>query len=242
MYKKTSKGIFWLFLTLLIFISPVKPVHAAQGDKCSNMIFIWTDNKILKAVTLMTFEENSGRVDILSIPVFTHINNCKESSIEDLYQKEGLSPLIKKVESSLGITMNGYMTFDQQVLMQASALIGPFKVNNQSLSMIEAFEATRNDARCDDQDIIRALAKRVTEPICLVRIPQLMWIFTTQVETNLNPRLYLQVYRVVHKNGSTILTKKALPGKDYYLQGKKYRYVEPLTWKTILPHLTSKHT
>ncbi|AEF94824.1 hypothetical protein Desca_1983 [Desulfotomaculum nigrificans CO-1-SRB] len=217
------------------------PVEAAQSktDK-TNIICIWTDKQKLKALTIMTFDSISGKVGILSVPLFTHLDiNGHQTTIEALWNREGRAGVSRRLAELLEITIDGQITFDQPVIEQASGVIGPFEVKGHRSTLLQAFEDTRTERRKDDQDVLRAIAANIISPGGLTKVPKLLWLFTTQVDTNIHPELMLQIYRVMDHQGPTILTKKALRGRDYYQDGYRYRYVEPATWKSIMHEISA---
>ncbi|MEG6521207.1 LCP family protein [Desulfotomaculum sp. 1211_IL3151] len=204
---------------------------------------IWTEKQNLKALTLMTFDASNGKINILSLPIFASLQvaneNNKQVTIGQVWYQEGRDGLKERLESALGIRINGFISFDQQVVAEASRLVGTFHVNDRNTTLLRAFEDTRTERRQDDQDVLRAMAATIISPGGLKKVPQLLWIFTKDVSTDIHPNVMLKLYRVISHQGPTILTKNALYGKDYYLDGCRYRYVEPTTWKNILNEISA---
>ncbi|RYD04982.1 hypothetical protein N752_11500 [Desulforamulus aquiferis] len=201
---------------------------------------IWTNGKEIKALTIMCFDSVTSRVGILTIPVFTTIEHRgKSTTIGLLWEKHGRIVLKDNLERLLGVQIDGQITFDQPVVEKASSIVGTVDVKGNHTTLLQAFEDTRTERRKDDQDVVRAMASSIISPNGIKKVPQLLWLFSTQVDTDIRPELMLKIYRVVNHRGPTILTKKALRGKDYYQDGLRYRYVEPATWKSIMGEVST---
>lgn len=223
-------------------LTPVGLLEAApKKQNKSHIMCIWTENQNLKALTLMTFDSSNGKINILSLPVFASLQvaNNKHSTIGLVWYQEGRAGLKKRLENALDIKINGFIAFDQEVVAEASQLVGTFQVNGRDTTLLRAFEDTRAERRKDDQDVLRAMAATIISPSGLKMVPQLLWIFTKDVKTDIHPNVMLKLYRLISHQGPTILTKNALYGQDYYLDGCKYRYVEPATWKNILKEISA---
>ncbi|GAB6182224.1 hypothetical protein JCM14036_35430 [Desulfotomaculum defluvii] len=233
---------FSLLVIFAIVFIPARSLEAAYDKQhTSHILCIWTERQRLKALTLMTFDSNNGNINILSLPIFASLQGTgnEQSTIGLVWNQEGRDGLRKRLENALGIKINGFIAFDQQVVEQASQLIGTFNVNGRDTTVLCAFEDTRTERRKDDQDVLRAMASTIISPNGIKKVPQLLWIFTTEVNSDIPPNMMLKLYRVISHQGPTILTKKALYGKDYYLDGYRYRYVEPATWKNIINEISA---
>lgn len=235
-----------LYFTIIVFVlllvnTPVRPLEAADNQKSSsNIMCVWTNGEEIKALTIMSFDAVTSRVGILTIPVFTTTEHRgKSTTIGLLWKEQGRVNLKENLEKKLKTRIDGQISFDQPVVEKASSIIGPIDVKGDCTTLLQAFEDTRTERRKDDQDVVRAMAANIISPVGLKKVPHLLWIFTTQVDTDIRPELMLKIYRVVSHKGPTILTKKALQGKDYYQDGVRYRYVEPTTWKSIMAELST---
>lgn len=228
-------------IAILLLLTPVYKLEAAPVKKNkTNILCIWTDRQNLKAVTLMIFDSPTGRIGILSVPVFAHLETeGKQTTIGKVWVQEGRDGLKRRLENALQIQIDGHITFDQPVIEKASTLIGSVDVKGRETTLLQAFEDTRTERRKDDQDVLRAMAANIISPGGIQKVPRLLWLFTTQVNSDIQPELMLRIYKVVSHEGPTILTKKALQGKDYYQDGCRYRYVEPTTWKNIMNEISA---
>ena len=227
-----------LLLGLFIFL-PAVAADAAPKDK-TNIICFWVDGSKIKAVTLLRFDSGNGKVGVLSVPLYPNVEvDGQLSTIETLWNKGGKKPLINRLETLMRIKIHGELTFDQPVLEKASALIGTFHLKGRALTMAQAFEETRMELRRDDEAVLRAMAANIISPGDLHNIPRLLWLFTTQVESNISPDLMVGIYKVVCHRGPAIVTKRSLQGRDYYHGGSRYRYVDPDTWKNIMSEISA---
>ncbi|AQS58616.1 hypothetical protein B0537_05645 [Desulforamulus ferrireducens] len=231
--------LFSLFLSLLL-CHPYPGETANLHQNKTNILCIWTDGNHLKAVTIMSIDAATGKIGILSVPVFAHLDGQgSQTTVGLVWKKEGRVGLTKRLETALQIKINGHISFDQPVIEKASQLVGAVNLNGSKITILQAFEDTRMDRRKDDQAILRAIAADIISPAGIKKVPKLLWIFTSEVHTDIRPEVMLGIYRVLSHDGPTILTKKALRGKDYYRDGLRYRYVEPATWKNIMNELSA---
>lgn len=244
--KRTSisKGYQWcLWLLLLLFILPLSAVEAAPSKEkkdITNVLCIWTDREHLKAITIMSFDSDNGRIGILSIPIFAHLEpKSTEPTVAQVWYQAGREGLKKRLESVLQIKIHSHISFDQPIIERASQLVGTIDVKNRETTILQAFEDTRLERRKDDQDVLRAMAANIISPSGIGKVPRLLWIFTTQVDSDLQPDMMVKLYKVIRHQGPTILTKKGLQGKDYYEKGCRYRLVEPTTWKNAINEITA---
>lgn len=225
-----------VLIFILLLLIPTSMLEATEKEaKTTHVMCIWTEQEVLKALTIMAFDSGTGKVGILSVPVFTHLEIAgQRTTVGLVWNQEGRTGLKKRLEKALNINIDGHITFDQPIIEKASYVLGSVNVKGSSTTLLQAFEDTRTERRKDDQDVIRAMAANIVSPCGLKKVPQLLWLFTSQVDTDIRPELMLNIYRVISHQGPTILTKKALKGKDYYHGGSRFRYVEPNTWKNIM--------
>ncbi|WP_238456783.1 hypothetical protein [Desulforamulus aeronauticus] len=189
----------------------------------------------------MSIDSATGKIGILSVPIFAHLEGVgpQQATVELVWNREGRTGLTKRLESALRTRIDGHISFDQPVIERASNLIGAIELEGTQITILQAFEDTRLEKRKNDQDILRTMAATIVSPSGIKKIPRLLWIFTSEVNTDIRPDLMLGIYRAISHEGPTILTKKALRGKDYYRDGYRYRYVEPITWKNIMSELSA---
>ncbi|GAB6157027.1 hypothetical protein JCM39194_02270 [Desulfotomaculum varum] len=229
-----------LLTFIILFAAFPLPAAAGQQHNNANILCIWTDGHNLKAVTLLIFNPFYGRIGILSVPVFARLELAdKPRTVANVWSSEGKKGLQEKLEQALHIKIDGHITFDQPVIEKASNLVGNINIQGQTTTLLQAFEETRLERRKDDQEVIRALAASIISPVGIKKVPGLLWLFTTQVDSNIHPELMLAIYQVVRRDGPTTLTKRALQGHDYYHNGHRYRYVKPQTWQNIINELSA---
>ena len=230
-----------ILLVLLLSLSYFSPSEAAKPKQnITNVLCIWTDKQHLKAVTIMSVSSDTGKIGILSVPVFAHLgSDVRESTVAAMWYQEGRKGLTHRLEKALQIEIHSHITFDQPVIEKASQLVGNIDVTGGQTTILQAFEDTRLERRKDDQDVLRAMAANIISPSGIRKVSRLLWIFSTQVDSDIHPELMLKIYKVISHEGPTILTKKALRGRDYYQNGCRYRYVEPNTWKNIMNEISA---
>lgn len=236
-----SKYLWIVLLVLSITLSPFSLSAAAlEKQQVTNVLCIWTDKQSLKAVTIMSVSGDNGKIGILSVPIFAHLGSSpRKTTVAQVWYQEGREGLRNRLENALQIEIESHIIFDQPVIEKVSQVVGAIQIKGGQTTILQAFEDTRLERRKDDQDVIRAMAANIISPSGLNKVPSLLWIFSTQVDSDIHPELMLKIYRVISHEGPTILTKKALRGKDYYLNGCRYRYVEPTTWKNIMNEISA---
>ncbi len=237
--------------TLVLFLNTAATACAEQGQAhkfqnkqnftahTENVLIFWTDGPKLKAVTLMAITPRKKPVGIVSIPINTRIHDIRGAkTLEELYHKTGREGTTAYLEKRFGIPINHYVDISQATLTRTSEALGPVVMAGKQTSLLEVFEGTYTSQRMDLQAEIRALAARLIEPAVLIKLPRLLWIFTSGVETNLGMGHILTLYQALQGNGPEILRKQALPGRDYFVGPAKYREVAPDAWNRVLREVT----
>lgn len=204
-----------------------------------NVMLFWTDGPKLKALTVTSINKTSKKGGIIAIPLFTKMkHNNSFTTIGDLFKAEGKTKVIEIAEKYLDVTIQSYVLMDQTAFEKISKILGPVELNDEVIPVTEAFEQTRSGQRRDDQEVVRAVAQRIFKPDMLVKLPQMIWILSKEVKTNLGPDEILTIYRLTKNTDTGKMRKVALPGRTYFLDGKKYRDVPDHVWKNILWELT----
>ncbi len=230
---------FILIFTLVIHIWPF-PVLAGQ-DLNGNILIFWTEKDSLKAVTLMCMQGPRDPMGLVAIPVYIRISQGDASfTIADAYGRLGRQGLSDRLEDLFKVPIGSYLAVDQSTLDKASNIIGPVVMEGKVTTMTDIFEGTYTDGEIEPQSEIRHLAARLVEPKVLVKAPQLAWILSSEVKTNLGYKNVWGIYRVVEQQGPEILHKKALTGRDYFVDNRKYREVPPEAWKTVLSDVKTR--
>ena len=228
---------FFLIFTLLFNLVP-SPAFAEQ-DTRENILIFWTERNCLKAVTLMCVQGPREPVGIVAIPVYIRIGEGEDSqTIAEAYGMLGRSGITAQLEELFKIPIGGYLAMDQSTLNKASDIVGPVVIAGKVATMAEVFEGTYINSEIEPQSEIRGLAAGLSEPRVLVKVPQLIWILTSEVSTNLDCKNIWSIYQAVQEQGPDILCKKALTGQDYYVGGCKYRDVPPEVWVSVLKDVT----
>lgn len=228
------------FVLVFIFVAVIWPFHAFAEQKASgNILIFWTEQGSLKAATLMCIQGPRDPVGLVAIPVYTRINlGDGNFTIAEVYGRLGRQGLTARLEELFRTPIGGFLAVDQSTLDKASTIIGPIVMAGKSTTMTDVFEGTYTDGEIEPQSEIRCLAACLVERRVLVKAPQLVWILSSEVKTNLGYKNIWSVYRAVEEQGPGILHKKALTGRDYYVDNCKYRDVSPETWVSTLNDVT----
>ncbi|SHJ33835.1 LCP family protein [Desulfofundulus thermosubterraneus] len=248
----SSRKLLWytLLAVFIVFIFSNPKACAQQqpgklGNKqnltaaTENVLIFWTDGPKLKAVTLMAITPRKKPVGIVSIPINTRIHEIRGVvTLEELYHHTGREGTTAYLEKRFGIPINHYVDISQATLTRTSEALGPVEMAGKQTSLLEVFEGTYTNQRMDLQTEIRTLAARLIEPAVLIKLPRLLWIFTSGVETNLGMGSILALYQALQGNGPEILRKQALPGRDYFVGPTRYREVSPDAWNRVLREVT----
>ncbi|MCL6560379.1 MAG: hypothetical protein K6U74_16610 [Firmicutes bacterium] len=230
-----------LIAVLFLFVL-IGDERASAGENGSedNILIFWSEGDGLKAVTLMCVRGPDKPVGIVAIPVFIRLNcgklNCTISEAYGILGRQGVTQCLEQL---FKIPIGGYLVIDQRTLDKVSLIIGPVVMNGKVTTMTDVFEGTYTDGEIEPQMEIRSLAARLVEPRVIVKVPQLVWVLSSEVKTNVSGRIMLSIYRSVEKRGPDILNKKALPGRDYFVDNRKHRDVPSEEWVMVLKSVVS---
>lgn len=230
----------WLFLFAALFLYFLAAPAARAGPPVhpQNTVILWTDSSGLKAVSLVSLRPGQKPIGIVAIPVTTKVEGGAPETLAGLYQRAGRQGLTGYLEKRFHAPIKTYFCIDQRALFLASELIGPITMLGKKTTLLDVFEGSYTEQWVDLQVEIRALAKAILEPEVLVKIPSLVWLFTTNVETNLSPAHFFAFYQALRGGGPDTLRKEALPGQDYVTGGGKYREVAPEAWTRVLQNVS----
>lgn len=229
-----------LCFIFLVFLLMYNPIYAFGNQKDNgNILIFWTERGSLKAVTLMCVRGPRSPVGIVGIPV--HIRISKDGAnptIAETYGRQGMQGLTAALEEMFRADIGSYLAVDQSTLDKVSNIIGPVIMENRVTTMSDVFEGTYTENEIEPQSEIRRLAAQLVTPQVLIKLPQMVRIFCSEVKTNLGFSNILNIYRAVELQGPDILRKKALTGRDYYINNCKYRDVPQETWVKALNEVT----
>jgi len=238
----TGRIRYWLVLVLSLWLlfNPRLATAFTRPDPGGNILVFWTEGERLKAVTLMCVQGPRQPVGIVAIPVHIRINPGEGGgcTVTEAYGRLGRQGLTARLEELFKMPIGGYLAVDQTTLDKASELIGPVVMAGRVTCVSNVFEGTYTEGEKEPQAEIRSLAARLVEPQVLVKAPQLVYIFSSEVKTNLRCKNIWNIYRALVEEGPEILRKKALTGRDYYVDNRKYREVPPDAWMSILYEVT----
>jgi len=211
--------------------------HRNRELKNSNVVFYWTEGGKLKVMTLLSINSRGKKAGIVHFPLYTKLG--EGVTIEDLYARQGGQAVIQAVAEKLEVPIDYYVGIDQKVFLGVSDIIGPVQIGREKILIAEAFAQTAADQRSDDQEVVRALLTKLIQPGTLMKVPKLVWIFTRQVETNLDADIILKLFGVAREMGSRNLRKTSIPGPIRIEDGRRYRHVPEEVWKNIIYQITN---
>jgi len=225
--------------------SPVYPesqLPAPAVSTVGNLLLFWTDEQNLKAVTLLSFSQDRP-VGIVSIPLFICLDTPQaEATVADTYYRQGRTELTARLEQMFRQPIQYYVIIDQSTLSRMSEVVGAIDLGENETTLLDVFEGNYDDRPNSLQTEIRCLAANLLTPSTVVKLPQLIWIYSTEVDSNLGPRNVLGLYSLVKVNGPEVLYKKAIPGVDYRVRDRRLRMVEPNTWAEVLEQVSELKT
>jgi hypothetical protein len=213
-----NKAISFLLLPFLLALFLQFPFNsyawALQGNftLSRNTVILWTDGTKLKAITVVSPKSGQKPVEIMDIPIITRVNNNDATTLEELYNISGREGLTAYIEKHFRLPIEAYFCIDQEVLSIVSGEVGPINWFGQKTSLLDIFEGTYAGRRLEPEIEMRTLIQKIMEPGMLVKIPHLVWLLTTNVETNIMPSHLFDFYRSLHTEGTGLLRKKGLPG------------------------------
>lgn len=225
-----------LCLTLIFFLPGVSAgSQVIDSSPDDNIIIFWTNSDSLKAVTLMCVRDSFNAIGIVSIPLHARVR-CQggDRTIGEIYAAVGRQGLTAYLENQFAIPICCYLSIDQATLNKVSYMVGPVSMDGGITTVSDVFEGTYTDSKVDPQVEVRQLASRLVEPRVMIKAPQLIWILSSEVKTNLSGRSLIGIYKVIQKSGPGVLNKKVLQGNEYYVGGIKYRDVPPEVWVKTL--------
>lgn len=230
-------------LFVLLFVTTGKPTGALakqdNGNTPESVIIFWTDSTRLKAVNLTFSLNRDGPIGIISVPVYTWLDAEQSATVAEYYLKHGPEKLIRRMETLFGSSITAYIIVDQRALVNVSNVIGPIYMANRHTTLMDVFEGNYVDGPVNLQEEIRQLAGALLTPAVLIKVPEIIWVFCKEVDSNITPQHLASFYRVIRHHGPDVLQKKAVPGQDYVIENRKYRRVSPDTWQQTLMDVTS---
>lgn len=231
---------FFLLLTNIYYFTPANAMAIGNSTNTPESIIIfWTDGPKLKAVNLTFFPDHAGPIGIISVPIYTWITSNQTTTVSEYYYEHGREKFIQQMEILFKRPISAHITIDQKALINVSKVIGNINMADKETTLQDVFEGNYTDGPVNLQVEIRQLADAMMTPAVILKLPEIIWVFSKQVESTIGPRHVMAFYRVLLCRGPEILQKKALPGSDYIIGNRKYRRVEPDTWPKTLIEVTS---
>lgn len=231
--KKTAAAL----CLAILFLWPCRPASSQviENNPDDNIVIFWTNGDRLKAVTLMCVRSSLNAIGIITVPLHAGIRSpAGDLTIAETYAAVGRQGLTACLEEQFDIPIGRFLSIDQATLNKVSFMIGPVSMGGSVTTITEVFEGTYSDGKVDPQAEVRQLAARLVEPRVLIKAPQLFWILSNEVKTNISCRSLIGIYRVIQEYGPGVLNKKVLMGNEYSIGGRKYRDVPPEAWVQTL--------
>ena len=240
-----AKSLILILITLLILPFNARVFAQSTGSESYNTpqstIIFWTDGPRLKTVNLTFFPNHAGPLGIVSVPLYTCLGKDNNNlTVAEYYLKHGRVKLIRRLEQLFDTPIETYICVDQKSLVDASKLIGTIQMAGVKTNLADIFEGRYVDGPVNLQIEIRQLADAVTTPEMLIKLPGVIWVFATQVDTNIRPGQILDFYLLLKNCGPELLQKKAVPGHDYQVGGNRYRQVKPEVWAKTVQEVTTR--
>lgn len=211
-----------------------------------NIMYVWSDDEQLKVISVTSFNKNSKQAAIVVIPLYTVIDNGQVvnlqnsyRTIQDLYKVQGREGVRQFLEQKLEVKIPNFVQVNQSALRKLSNIIGVLEVNGDKTTMLEAFEQTAAGIRTDDREVVRAVASQVLRPGIILEIPDLLYIFTHDIQTNFSTQEMVQVFYFSRQMNLQEMRKTALPGYEYYQNpARKFLFVSEQAWKNVIYDIT----
>lgn len=219
-------------------------LHGNRELNLTNIMFFWTDGPKLKVVTLLVLNQDNERVGILTIPLRANLRYGDfRGTLGDYYYRYSQARFRKMIERKLESEIVHFVSVDQDTFQEFSDCLGPIEVKEEKIAFSAACEQTSQGLRRDDQDVIRAFTQKLTEPRMWWKLPKLMWILTSQVDTDLAGTDMLDLYEQTKEMQIHQLIKRPLPVVNTEKRGKEQKAValkevEDNTWCNVLDWIT----
>ena len=231
----------FILLTLLACFWLTSAATAAPNTGTpDSIIILWTDGPKLKAVNLTFFPDPKGPIGIISVPRYTWLTSDHQLlTVDDYYQQYGRQKLIERLEELFGTSIGAFINIDQQALVDVSNALGRIQMNGKQTTLLDVFEGNYTNKPVSLQEEIRQLASAMITPATIIKVPQILWIFGTEIDSNIGSSHVMDYYKTIRFNGPGVLQKKDVPGNDLVVGNRKLRMVRPDTWSKTLKDVTS---
>ncbi|WP_027366205.1 LCP family protein [Desulfotruncus alcoholivorax] len=238
---RNRAALFILPVLIAACLLPTSAATAAPNNKTpDSIIILWTDGSKLKAVNLTFFPDPQGPIGIISVPRYTRLTSGRQLlTVDDYYKKYGQQKLIDRMEELFGTSIGAFINIDQQALVDVSNTLGQIQMNGKQTTLLDVFEGNYTSKPVNLQEEIRQLAGAMITPKTIIKLPQVLWIFCTEVDSNIGSSHVMAYYKMIRSNGPGVLKKSDVPGIDLVVGNRKLRQVQPDTWSKTLKDVTS---
>lgn len=211
----------------------------------TNVMYIWTDDDQLKVISVTCFNKPTKQAAIIVIPLITVTDNSnmvnlenKYITIQELFRLKGREGVRSFLQQKLGASIPNFIQVNQSALQKVSDIIGPLAVNGNTTTMLEAFEQTAAGIRTDDREVVRAVAAQVLRPGIIPEVPNLLYIFTRDIQTNFSAQEMIKLFYLSRQMDLKNMRKTALLGCEFEQTDLKYLFVSEQMWKNVIYNIT----
>ncbi|MFZ5626283.1 MAG: LCP family protein [Bacillota bacterium] len=240
-------GRIWIVMMLVVILNISGAATGWSSEQTINepVAIFWHNGRELKALTILAMRADGSKAVIGTVPVFAYYASYRggpgsrglPQTVGEMFAAQGRAAVLTAVSTYLGLPLSKYVAIEQKAFASMSELVGPTTINGKEITMATAFEQTRLGIRHDDQQVVRAFSAKLRQPEEWWKLPRLAWLLVTAVDTNLTMQELWQYYSLYRQIGPERTYKEAVQGRDFYIDGVKYRAISPREWQEFFPRL-----
>ena len=188
---------------MLLGVPPVGPGEGTRLSGRSALIVgvVAQDGYHTETVLLVTLEQKTHAVRVLSLPGDMHAEDDPELRLDEVYGVSGgglagARGLVALCSQLLAFTPDGYLLLDAATLDRAASIVEGAKS--------EGFPTTADEAV--------HLVKKIFSASNLRALPEIWRLLRTRTETDLTPWNFFWVARVLVKSNAAAVKAEVLPG------------------------------
>jgi hypothetical protein len=207
-----------------------------RQTKNTNILCLGIADQQLEMISIYSINKENKKSAGIFLPTRTTLKvNGELLSLQKIYKQYGIVDLKKILSQCLEVDIPYHMVADKQGLIELSELIGPLYVENENIDIPNLFVRPVSDK---DDEILQALADRITQPKMLLQVPKLIKIFIANVESDIGVSGLWQLYKVFSNLNHSELSKIVLWGNKVEMAGKEYWFIDPYDWHNIVYEMT----
>lgn len=207
-----------------------------RQTKNTNILCLGIADQQLEMISIYSINKENKKSAGIFLPTRTNLKvNGELLSLQKIYKQYGIVDLKKILSQCLEVDIPYHMVADKQGLIELSELIGPLYVENENIDIPNLFVRPVSDK---DDEILQALADRITQPKMLLQVPKLIKIFIANVDSDIGVSGLWQLYKVFSNLNHSELSKIVLWGNKVEMAGKEYWFIDPYDWHNIVYEMT----